>query len=183
MSRNQKKTADKLRFVLDPQGKVIFDLMQILPSSDEVLLPVSQAAVKQACETSLFFQLDQNAHWVANLPEQVGAQMRKRMLETLHLLKRSGSLIGGYDKVKDALMHKPVVMLLQANDASEDGRAKVANLARHKNIHACLALSRAEIASVTGNENQVHLVILASGLAAMFCEIAMKLAAYEAEMH
>jgi uncharacterized protein len=156
-----------LRFVASPEDKVVFDLQQNLPGEDIWLLP-RYSIVLQAMEQGLFNSLKQRIFCSPDLSEQVERQLRCRALGQLNLLRRSGKLISGFEKVKQVIVQRKAELLLQAEDASEDGRAKLAKLAAHHGIQVIVCYLRQELAQVTGQDNQVHIALLESGLTDKF---------------
>lgn len=159
-----------LCFVLDPSGKVVFDMKQNLPVEKRLWLCPERAVVEQAMQQQVFSGLDADARCPEDLPQRIEAQWKQRLLENLHLLRRSGALIGGFEKVKSLLASGRAVALVQAQDASDDGRKKLRKMAEFDAIPVITALTQAEIATVTGQENQVHLALLEGGLTARFVE-------------
>ncbi len=152
-----------LRFVIAPDGLVVLDLHHALPGQS-LWLVASAQVLQQAQAKDVFQSLHSKAHTPADFAGYVEAMLRKRLAELLHLAKRSGTLIGGYEKVRSVLMNEEAQMLLQAHDASERGRSKLANMAKAQDVPVVTVLSRAELETVTGRDNQVHLVLKASGL-------------------
>lgn len=169
-----------LSFVLDPAGRVVFDLKQNLPVEKRLWLVPHRAVVERAMRERVFAGLGENAVWDEDLPLRVQMQLERRLLETLSLLRRSGALIGGFEKVGIAIRQDKAVALVQAKDAAEDGRAKLAKLAGHHHIPVIALLTRGQLAAVTGQENQAHLALLRGGLAAHFMEESRRLAEYMA---
>lgn len=167
-----------LCFVLDPSGRVVFDMKQDLPVSRRIWLSPARSLLEQAVKDGVFSALGDAVQCPDDLPQGVERQYRQRLLETLHLLRRSGALVGGFEKVKALLQSGRAFVLVQARDASEDGRRKLRKLAEHDGIPVVDMLTQAEIASVTGQENQVHLVLLEGGLTRRFAEDSAQFAAY-----
>jgi ribosomal protein L7Ae-like RNA K-turn-binding protein len=167
-----------LCFVLDPTGRVVFDFKQNLPVQQRLWLTAKKRVVEQACAGQVFVKLGENASCPADLPEKVQHFMLRHMQETLHLLRRSGALVSGFEKVKQAIVQQKAVALVQAGDASADGREKLAKLAMHHHIPVITHLQREALAAITGQENQAHLAVLHGGLAAGFIEESKRLAVY-----
>lgn len=167
-----------LCFVLDPAGKVVFDMKRNLPVTERLWLSPRRSVVERAMTEGVFASLGGNATWQEDLPQRVEGQLRRHLQEMLHLLRRSGGLVGGFEKVRAAMDRGMVAALVQANDASEDGRRKLANLARHHHIPVIGLFGRAALASVTRQENQTHLALMHGGLAARFIEESHRLAEY-----
>ncbi|MCH2546166.1 MAG: ribosomal L7Ae/L30e/S12e/Gadd45 family protein [Alphaproteobacteria bacterium] len=170
---------DLLCFVCDPAGMVLFDIKQNLPVQQKLWLAPKRHVVQQACESNVFAQLADTVICPPDLPERVNKIMMRRLQETLNLLRRSGNLIGGFEKVKATLVQNKAAALVQAGDASPDGREKLAKLAAHHNIPVITLLKRETLAEITTQDNQVHLAVLYGGLATVFIEESARLSAYE----
>lgn len=165
-----------LRFVLSPQGQVVFDRRQDLPGKDVWLRP-SRELVMEACRSGVA-AWDGNAIWHEDLPAQVEAQLRQQALGTLALLRRSGGMTSGFEKVQAALRRNSISVLVQAADAAEDGKVKLAKLARHHHIPVIGCFRRDELGQVSGQENQVHLALSSGGLSDKFLHESRFLQAY-----
>lgn len=168
-----------LSFVIDPSGKVVFDLKQNLPATERLWLLPKREVVQKACEQNIFARLDVQAQCSSDLPDKVAQLMERHLRETLSLLRRSGALIGGYEKVRQLVMQKRAAALVQAKDASADGREKLAKLAGHHHIPIITVLPRSALAQITGQENQAHVAVLFGGLAASFIEESARLSGYD----
>lgn len=164
-----------LRFVVAPDGKVVPDLKGDLPGNALWLL-ANRQVVSSAYGNGLFGPLGA----VCNEPiaDKVEILLRRQLLSYLHLLRRSGQLVCGFEKVKAALTAKHPAALLQAADASADGKEKLAKIARHMHIRVFDMLTQGELSSVTGNENQVHILLGKSGLADVFLKESNRLSLY-----
>lgn len=168
-----------LRFVLDPANRVVPDVKQTLPVSEAIWLSPRRSVVQEACEKGIFRRLHPDARWEAALPQQVTWLLRRRLLELLHLARRSGAVTGGYEKVRSRLMRGDAAILLQAVDAAEDGKNKVAGLAKAHAVPIYEVLGRDELAAVTGRENQVHVALKPGGLTDEITALCRLLLAYE----
>lgn len=155
-----------LRFVPDPQGRVVFDIRQDLPAEKECWLSPRKQVVEQAFREGVFSDSMGDVVCPPELAEQVERLLLRRLLDALSLLRRSGALISGFEKVRIGLAKPHAAALVQASDASPDGREKVARLAVHHGIPVIDGIfSRDMLAAVTGQENQAHLLAMRGGLA------------------
>lgn len=174
--------ASLLRFVPDPQGRVVFDIRQDLPTKKECWLLPRRSIVERACSESVFTAiLDDDIICSPDIAEQVERLFLRRLFETLSLLRRSGALIGGFEKVRIGLAKPHAAALVQACDASPDGREKLARLAAHYAIPVIDHIfSRDMLATITGQENQVHLLAMQGGLAERLIAESQRFEAYMA---
>lgn len=164
-----------LSFVAAPDGTVVFDIKQNLPAERRMWLQPRRSIVRRAVEEGAFASL---GHAPDDLPERIATLLERRLVETLHLLRRSGALIGGFEKVKSTIVAERAVAVAQAHDAAEDGRQKLAKLAHHHHIPVIQCLSRAQLAEVTGQENQTHLALCEGGLSRRFIKESQRFEAY-----
>jgi len=118
-----------IRFVLDPDGKVVPDLKRRLPGRG-VWVTATRERVAEAVKKKVFgrgFRSDVKVD--PELAEQVDALKVKNILSALSITRKAGELVTGYSKVDAALRRDPVVGLIHASDASEDGVRKLAAVA------------------------------------------------------
>lgn len=155
-----------LRFVPDPQGRVVFDIRQDLPAERECWLSPHKKNVERACHEGVFADTMGAVTCPPDLAEQVERLLLRRLLDVLSLLRRSGALIGGFEKVRIGLTKSHAAALVQASDASLDGREKLARLAGYHDVPVIDRIfSRDMLAAITGQENQAHLLVMKGGLA------------------
>lgn len=114
-----------------------------------------------------------------DLPDRVEHLLRERLMDYLHLAKRAGLLIAGFEKVKDALLKKQVALLLQASDGSEDGKEKLARLCGAAPVNAWF--SRAELEGISGQANTVHVALLPGGVTEKFMQESQRFAGFVTE--
>jgi len=121
---------DLLRFVVAPDGSLVFDLAGKLPGRGLWLLP-RRDMLDKACARKLFARAARTAVVVPeDLSEQVARALRERCLDLLGLARRAGELTGGFEKVRSWLSGGRVGLLFQAADAAEGGRQKLRALAQ-----------------------------------------------------
>lgn len=158
-----------IRFVLDPEGRVVPDLKERLPgrglwvTADRELL--AQAAAKNAFAKAA----RQSAKVPADLVERVAELARREVAELIGLARKSGQLRAGFEKVQIALQNGRVRLLIAASDGAEDGRGKLARLAAsvpsRSGVEIVAPLTAAELAQALGRDHAVHAAIAESGIA------------------
>lgn len=168
--------SELLRFVLSPEGKVVFDRRQELPGLAVWIAP-QRSLLEKAVSSDAFIALGETVK-VDGLADLVARQLRGQALSQLSLIRRSGALVSGFEKVKDAITSKAVV-LLQASDAAPDGKVKLAKLASHHYLSVVDCFTREELSAVTGHENQAHIALLRGGLTDKFNAEVRRYLAYE----
>jgi predicted RNA-binding protein YlxR (DUF448 family) len=158
-----------IRFVLDPDGRVVPDLKEKLPgrglwvTADRAIL--AQAAAKNAFARAA----KQSAKVPADLLERVAELTKREVAELIGLARKSGQLRAGFEKVQIALQNGRVRVLIAASDGAEDGRGKLARLASRSEtgpgVEILAPLTAAELAQALGREHAVHAAIAESGIA------------------
>ncbi len=158
---------DLLRFVVAPDGSLVFDVAGKLPGRGLWLL-TRRDMLDKARARKLFARAARAAVVVPeDLPEQVARALRERCLGLLGFARRAGELTGGYEKVRSWLSGGRVGLLFQAADAAEGGRQKLRALARAvAPAPPVVAIFTAEeLGRALGREAMVH-VAIAPGLLA-----------------
>ena len=152
-----------IRFVAGPEGTVVPDLARKLPGRG-LWVAADRASVATAAKKGLFARAAKaQIKAAADLPDQVAALLRSRLLSGLGLAKRGGDLISGFEKVASALAAGKVAWLIEASDGAADGRSKLLRLARHHSpVPGLLGLfGVAELGLALGGENVIHTAFLA----------------------
>jgi len=149
--------AELIRFVLDPDNRVVPDLAQKLPgrglwvSADAVILG-------KAVRTNAFAKVTRcRASVSPELADQVGLLLLKRCQRWLGQAKGAGVLQLGYFQVREALLQGAVSVLIQSSDAAENGKAKLASLAGEMVVVTCF--SRTELGAAVGRAAAVHMAL------------------------
>lgn len=172
------KTA-MIRFVLDPNGQVVPDLRQRLPGRG-LWIKAEPAALAQAIKTNAFAKAArQSAKIPADLAARIAGLLRQDVSHLLGLARKSGDLTAGFEKVERALRVGHVALLIEASDAAEDGRTKLARLAG-SDVEIWSPLSAAELAAALGRETAVHVALKPSGIAERLLLACRRLAAFAA---
>ncbi len=157
-----------IRFVLDPEDQVVPDLKRVLPGRGVwVTASNDVVAVAEKDWKKVFGRgFKTEAKVEPGLAERVDTLMERAALQALSMTRKAGELVSGYSKVDAALRRDPVVGLIQASDAAEDGARKL----------AAVAASRTELANgcqfvrlfdsdqldlALGRSNVIHAALLA----------------------
>lgn len=157
-----------LRFVLDYDGELVFDLYQKLPGRGAWLTP-SRSALQQAIEKKAFTRAFKQQVKIENgLADHIEERLKAAAYELLPLCQKSGLLIGGFEKVKEALANEEIAALLMASDASENAKEKMFSArATHLLIDH---FTREELGGAVGRDQAVQVALLQSGLAEKFLQ-------------
>lgn len=166
-----------IRLALGPDGNVAADWSERLPgrgawiTADKALFDSVAAkgrlrgALARAFKTNSFALPD-------DLAERIAASLQQRLLNRLGLEKRSGTLILGGDRVREALAKGKVFAVLHAADARPDGSHRLDGMARAvgENLgedipHRRVPMPRDALSAALGRDNVVHMALLDQGAA------------------
>ena len=152
------------------------DVAGELPGRGLWILPTREV-IDRAGKKNLFRRAAKaNIRVAGDLADQAEALMRKRCLESLGLARRVGQLAAGYEKAKACLEGIKPALLVQAQDASAEGRRKLAALAGHRSVPVMDDLfTRAELGRALGLAETVHAVLASGRLASRFLADALRL--------
>lgn len=167
LTRKTSREDDLLRFVADPEGRVVPDVKRNLPGRG-VWITATYEAVATAVRRKVFARSfrrsvtvdDALAHHVADL-------LRRSALQDLAMANKSGCVLAGFAKVEKALRSKRPVILIHASDAARDGCRKLdafasatepgANRSRGDAVNC---FTSAELSGALGRENVNHGAVL-----------------------
>jgi uncharacterized protein len=152
-----------LRFVRDPEGRVLPDVEARLPGRG-MWLSSERDVLNKAVAKNLFARAARAPTRVAaDLGEQVERLLTRRALATLGLARRAGQVAVGFEQVRAALRSQTAAVLVAASDGAADGRRKLRRLA--PDLPLIVAFSSAELGAALGRESLVHVAVAPGGLA------------------
>ncbi len=164
---------EMVRFVLDPQGRVMADIAAQLPGNGWYIT-AERRYVEQAVATHAF---GADAQMDANLPDRVEKALEQRALQLLAMAKKAGALIVGYDKSLERLTQGKGAVLLHATDAAPDGCRKLDNAANQ--VFVAQVFSREALSQALGEYNAVHVLIQKGTMAGRIKEDIYRLCMYK----
>jgi uncharacterized protein len=165
-----------LRFVLDPEGRVLPDLEARLPGRG-IWLSADRNVVNKAVAKNLFARAARApARASADLDRQVEGLLVRRGLSTLGLARRAGQVAVGFEQVRAALRSGAAAVLVAASDGAADGRQKLRRLA--PDLPLIAAFSSAELGAALGRESLVHVAVAPGGLARRLLQDVERLAGF-----
>lgn len=166
-----------LRFVADPDGRIVVDVEAKLPGRGLWLTP-KRSVLAEAIKRNAFAR---GAKAPVTLPDDLGAiveeRLKQKLTDTLHLCKKAGVLTQGFEKVKTALLKEKVAVLLHASDASHDGKAKL-NKYCTEQVKRIEYIDRALLSEVLGREDAVHLALAPHKITQYFWQNAQRFAGF-----
>jgi len=162
-----------VRFVASPDGEVAPDFSGKLPGRG-AWVGASRAAVDAAAAKGAFARaFRKGVRAPDDLADRVEAGLAKAALSALGLARRAGEAVAGFEKVRAALKSGDVAALVSAADAGEDGRTRLARLARDAALVDVFAGS--ELSAALGRDGLVHVAVKRGPAAARFLREARRL--------
>ena len=152
-----------IRFVVAPDGGVLPDLGRKLPGRG-LWVAADRASVEAAVKKNAFSRAAKSSlKPAADLADQVEQLLAARLLSALGLARKAGDLTWGFDRVSGALASGKVAFLIESVDGAEDGRRKLASLARKATpVPRTIGLfDSGEMGLALGLDNVIHTAFLA----------------------
>jgi uncharacterized protein len=175
---------DLLRFVLDPEKRVVPDLKRKLPGRG-VWVTATRAAVDRAVKQKSFARGFRQAPTVdPDLAGTVEGLLRSAALQDLALANKAGCVVAGFAKVEKALAGDKRVVLLHAADAASDGRRKLDRQgdrsagAEREIAPALSCFTSTEMSAALGRHNVMHVAIIQDGAGRKFIGSALRFTRY-----
>lgn len=121
-----------LRFVRDPDGRVVPDIRGKLPGRG-VWVTARHDAVAEAVRRKLFGRgLKDEVTVDADLADWVDRLLLDAALKALSMARKAGQVVTGFGKVTTAAAKGQATAILHAREAADDGRRKVAQVLRRR---------------------------------------------------
>ena len=178
LSRRKCSTAHLIRFVADPDNRIVPDLAERLPGPG-LWLSASLAALDEARANGSFARAARGAVTLEQeLAERLGEQLAARALNYLGLSSRAGAIAIGHDQVRADLSAQRAVVLVQAADGAAPARARLRALAN--GMPAVEMFTRSELSQALGRADAVHVALRPSRLCDMFLRECGRLAGFRA---
>ena len=163
VSGEVKEKSELLRFV-DEQGHLVPDFQKKLKGKG-IYVTNSKQMLQKAVEKKLFTKAaKRQLKEESEIVEIVENLMRKRGLDFLNLARKAGVAISGFEKVSEKLKQNKVAFIMQAKDAGEDGKKKIASLLKDTPIFDNLYAIE-ELDAALNRINTVHVAFLKSEMA------------------
>lgn len=163
--------AGLIRFVLSPEGEIVPDVAGKLPGRG-IYVTSDRALIEKAAQKGLFSRAARQPVKVApGLADLVETLVARRLIESISLARKANEAVTGYEKVKDWLVGGRAVLLVQACDGSERGKAKL----RPPEGGFIGSLTAAELGLAFGRERAIHAALAAGTLARRVVDEAARL--------
>jgi len=165
--------AGLIRFVVGPGDIVVPDLLERLPGRG-MWVSAERDAIETALRKRVFSRgAKRQVTAPPELVELIEAGLTRRVIELLSLARKSGAAVAGYEKTKAWLVSGEAVVLVQAMDGSERGKAKLRPPDGPDSLIEILTGS--ELGLAFGRENAIHGALAAGGLTTRVVEEAARL--------
>jgi predicted RNA-binding protein YlxR (DUF448 family) len=125
VSRVHKAPELMLRFVVDPQGRIVPDIKRGLPGRG-VWVDATSEMLAEAVKRNVFAKsLKRKVDVPTTLVADVERLLVRRVADALALANKAGLVTAGFTKVEEKIAAGEVALLLHATDGAADGTAKL----------------------------------------------------------
>ena len=159
--------ADRMmRFVLDPEGRVVPDLRRRLPGRG-VWVTARREMLAAAERKKLFSRgFRAEAKVEPGLADRVDRLLEDAALQSLSFARKAGEIVTGFAKVEAAIARDAVVAIVQAEDAGDDGRQKIEAALRRRfgrpnPVPIVRIFKSGQLDLALGRTNVIHAALLA----------------------
>ncbi len=152
-----------VRFVVDPDGRVVPDIGERLPGRSAWTLSrcdVVKAAIASAAFPRAF---ERDVEAPENLPSIVEGQLVRRCLDMMGLAQRGGEAVAGFEKVRASLRAGRAAMVLHASNGSERERRRL--MPSIGAVSKVTLFNDSELGLALGRESVVHAAVVVGGFA------------------
>lgn len=154
--------AGLIRFVVDPNGLIVADLLEKLPGRG-IWVSSDRVALEKAIRQGLFARAAKQRVNVADgFVNAVETALVTRVVHLISLARKAGQAVTGFEKVKAWLVSGEARVLLQASDGSERGKTKL-RPPEETGLFIGI-LTGSELGLAFGRENVIHGALAAGGL-------------------
>lgn len=187
LTRAELPTTDMIRFVLDPQGRVLADVKKKLPGRG-LWLTASGQTVRSAIKKGVFARgFGAKAVVSPDLEAQTDTLLAQSALDALAIAGKASAVICGFAKCENALGSGKVIALIHASDASADGTRKLGQAARAAGFAegepaAIECFTSAQLDLALARPNVVHAAVLDTPAGEAFIARCQRLADYRSGM-
>ena len=125
VTRAERPPDELIRFVADPEGRIVPDLARRLPGRG-VWVTATKSDVEAGVKAKSFSRsLKREVEVPGDLAQTVEALFIRHALAALSLAKKAGLVCTGFEKVESLLDSGRAVALVHGADAAEGGRRKL----------------------------------------------------------
>lgn len=159
---DQRPKDELLRFVVSPEGTLVFDVAGRLPGRG-LWLKAGRDMIATAASKRLFSKAAKEAVTVPDdILELVATGLKRRCLDRLGLARRAGLVAVGFEKVRSQASTGRTVLILEAAEGAKGGRRKVTGLAPKAPVID--VFTGEELGQALGRDHAVHVSLEADRL-------------------
>jgi predicted RNA-binding protein YlxR (DUF448 family) len=162
-TREVRPIDELIRFVVGPDGAVVPDLKRRLPGRG-VWITARRHFVEDAVRRRAFGRaLKAEVRVSAELADELEQLLDRSALNALSIAHKAGLVLLGFAKIEAAIATAPVVALVRARDAGQEGGRKLAAAFRRRDAQGKIveAFTSAQLDLALGRLNVVHAALLA----------------------
>jgi uncharacterized protein len=176
-----------IRFVRAPDGALTPDIRSRLPGRG-VWVTARADLVAEAARKKLFSRvLKEQVSIPPDLALDVDRLLESDCLQMLAMANKAGLVVAGFGKVGAALEKGGVAALIEALNGGEDGKRKLAQMARRAALTECVKpvvitiFTSLQLDLALGRTNVIHAALTSGGPTAAFLTRCRRLASYRGE--
>lgn len=169
VSRQAGDAGQLIRFVADPDGKIVADLKQKLPGRG-CWVTARRSMVDEAVRKGLFNRaLKGNFDVPQDLAAETDRMLSRAALGAIGLARKAGQLVSGFTKVNAAVRDGSAILVLHSLEAAEDGIRKLRQAATATrelggpDIPSVRLFTTSQFDLALGGENVVHAAAIDGG--------------------
>jgi predicted RNA-binding protein YlxR (DUF448 family) len=167
VTRSSADPDELIRFVVGPDGAVVPDLKRNLPGRG-CWVTGERLHIDKAAAKNLFSRAFRKQVVVpSDLGAMIDALLAKSALGALGLARKAGAVALGATKVESAVRSGEALLVLHADEASQDGLRKITQARRATayaggpHIYAYKLFSEPDLSLALGGTNVIHAAVLA----------------------
>lgn len=176
VSGDVNSTESLIRFVVDPNGRIVPDIKGRLPGRG-LWLTAKKDCVIRGLENHVF---DRVTHTKVQIPAdfitQIEISLLKCCCEILGLARRAGLVQSGYDRVREFLKSGSAKLVITARGSGLHGQKKL--LSKAVDLPHIDWFSMEELSLAIGRKNVVHAALATGGLTERFHSEAQRLSGF-----
>jgi len=186
VSRLATPANEMIRFVLDPEGRVVPDLRRRLPGRG-VWVTARREMLAAAERRKLFSRAFRaEARIEPGLDGRVERLLEDQALQALSFARKAGEIVTGFAKTESAIAGGKVVALVQAAEAGDDGREKMEAALRRRfgrgdAVPTLRMFQSRQLDLALGRSNVIHAALLAGRASENVLERVAALARFRGE--
>ena len=148
---------NSLKFVLAPDNTLTLDLMDSLPGRS-FWITASREVLEASCKKDLFSETASCQVIIReNFIRYVETALVEQFNSTIGFCRRAGFLIWGFEKVRNALIKKEVILRIEALDGSKSEKRKLDSITI---VPVLQSLYAYELATSFRRERVVHCALI-----------------------